>query len=153
MSPSLLSGLAGGLLATTVASTVFTLAGRDRPLPAARLVAQFVMVDGRPVDATWPGLALHVFAGTVAGGLFALILGAVIDPAGTVPLLSGVAWGVGYGLVLFVLHVGCVLGAILGVSIDRELLAEFFVLHTIYGTVMGGWIGLGVLRTVAGTTG
>jgi hypothetical protein len=150
MSPSLLSGLAGGLLATTVASTVFTLAGRDRPLPAARLVAQFVLVDGRQADAIWAGLALHVLAGTVAGGVFALILGAVTDPAGTVPLLSGVAWGVAYGLVLFVLHVGVLLGALPGVSIGRELLAEFFVLHAIYGTVVGGWVGLGVLTAVAG---
>jgi hypothetical protein len=145
MSPSVLSGLAGGLLATIVASAVFALAGRERPLPAARLVAEYVLVDGRPPDAVWSGLALHTVAGTVAGGIFAILVGPAADPAGNIPLIDGVAFGLGYGLVLFALHVGGVLQGALDVRIDRELLAEFFVLHVIYGTVLGAWTGVGIL--------
>jgi hypothetical protein len=148
MSPSLVSGLAGGLLATVVASAVFALAGRDRPLPAARLWARYVAGDGRPAAAVWPGLALHTLAGSVAGGVFALLAGFATDPGGHLPLQAGVGLGVGYGLVLFAIHVGGVLWAILDVGIDRELLAESLVLHVIYGTVLGAWIGVDVLAVV-----
>jgi hypothetical protein len=145
MSPTLASGVAGGFLATVVATAVFFVAGQDRPLPAARLWVTYVDEDARLADAIPPGLALHALYGTVMGGTFALLLAGVMDPAGDVSLWTGVAWGVGYGLALFALDVGGWLHAVLGVRIDGEALAEFLVLHVIYGTALGAWVGVGVL--------
>jgi len=145
MSSGLVSGFAGGLLATVVASAVFAITGQKRPLPAARLWARYGAGDDRPHEAVWAGLALHTIGGTVAGGVFSLLLPLTTGPAGTLPLQAGVAAGVGYGLVLFALHVGGVLRVALDVRVDTELLAEFLVLHVIYGTVLGAWSGLGIL--------
>jgi hypothetical protein len=151
MSPSLVSGLVGGFLATAVAGVVFVSAGRDRPTPAARLWARYVDVDGPQSDGVWPGAVVQTVSGILAGGVFALILTAMAGTSGDVGFLPVVAWGVGYGLVLFTVHVGGILHVALGLPIDPERLAEYFVLHVIYGTVLGAWTGLDVL-VAAGAT-
>jgi len=139
--PSILSGLAGGLVATT-AMTVFMMAlGDDSPPPTAALWSKYVG-DGPPGDYMPQGMVLHMLYGIGAGAALAVaipFLGVTI----TLPVAVGL--GLGYGVVLTV--VGAVLWMKVVLAMDPEptMVGLFLFFHLVYGGVLGAWLSLGLV--------
>lgn len=137
---SVIAGLAGGIVATIVMTTVMRGMGGGAP-PTSALVAKFA--GGEPEEYMMPGMVLHLLYGTVAGAVFAL----------GVPLLGlslgslGVAIGLGvvYGLLLMVGGMMFWMRIVIGMEADAGTMKLFGTVHVVYGLVLGGFLGLGIL--------
>jgi hypothetical protein len=137
--PSILNGLAGGLVAT-IFMTVFMMAlGDDSPPPTAALWSKYVG-DGPPEDYMPQGMALHVLYGVGAGAALAVAV-PLLGVSLSLPLAVGL--GLGYGVVLTV--VGAVLWMKIVLAMDPEprMVGLFLFFHLVYGGVLGAWLSLG----------
>lgn len=138
---TLLSGLAGGLVAT-IAMTVFMLAlGDDSPPPTAALWAKFVGDEG-PESYVPQGMLLHVLYGVGAGVAFALALPLAV---GEVTLVNAVGLAVAYAAVLTVVGAVVWMKGVLGMDPGRATAMQFGFFHLVYGLVLGGFVGAGLV--------
>lgn len=140
---TLLSGLVGGVIATIV-MTVFMMAlGDDAPPPTALFWSKYVG-GGEPTEYVLQGMVLHLLYGTVAGGIFALVV-PVVAVASVATIGSAVLWGLVYGIVLFLGAAVVWMNLVLGMTPELKQASMFLLFHLIYGAVLGGWIGYGIL--------
>ncbi|MFB6095140.1 MAG: hypothetical protein ABEJ71_01645 [Halodesulfurarchaeum sp.] len=140
---TLISGLIAGLVATIVMTVFMGSLGDDSPPPTALFYAKFVG-GGEPAEYMMQGMVLHLVYGTLAGGIFAaaiLFLGFV--SVGT--LGSALLWALVYAFILFLGGAMFWMNAVLGVDPDGKMIGMFLFFHLVYGLVLGGWIGYGVL--------
>ncbi|WP_254841346.1 hypothetical protein [Natronomonas marina] len=139
---TILSGLIGGLLATIV-MTVFMMAlGDDSPPPTAALWAKYVG-DGPADDYVMPGMVLHLLYGVGAGAVFVLAVPAI--GFGLDGVVAAVAAGVVFALVLTVVGMVFWMNVVLAMDAAPKTMAMFGVFHLVYGVVLGGVVGAGVL--------
>ncbi len=139
--PSLVAGLAGGVVATVAMTIAMMMLGDGGPPPTARLVAKFA--GGDPEAHAMPGMALHVIYGVAAGAVFAVgvpLLGLGLD---SIPVAAGL--GLVYGLVLMIGGMVFWMRTIIGMEPDRSMMTMFGTVHVIYGVVLGAFIGAGVV--------
>jgi hypothetical protein len=139
--PTILNGLAGGLIATIV-MTVFMLAlGDDSPPPTAALWSKYVG-DGPPEEYMPQGMALHMLYGIGAGAAFAVafpFLGVSLT------LATAVGLGLVYGIVLTVVGMVLWMRVVLAMEPEPKTMGLFFVFHLIYGGVLGAWLSVGLV--------
>jgi hypothetical protein len=139
--PTILGGLAGGLIATIV-MTVFMMAlGDDSPPPTAALWSKYVG-DGPPEEYIPQGMALHILYGIGAGAAFAVafpFLGVSLT------LTTALALGVLYGVVLTVVGMVLWMRIVLAMEPEPKTMGLFFLFHLIYGGVLGAWLSLGLI--------
>lgn len=139
---TILSGLAGGLLATIV-MTIFMMAlGDDSPPPTAELWAKYVG-DGPAEDYMMPGMVLHMLYGIGAGAVFVLLVPAV--GLGLDELVAAVAAGIVFALVLTVVGMVFWMKIVIAKDAEPRTMAMFGVFHLVYGVVLGGVVGAGLL--------
>lgn len=139
--PSILNGLAGGLIATIV-MTVFMMAlGDDSPPPTAALWSKFVG-DGSPEDYMMQGMVLHMLYGIGAGAVFALLVPVV---GISLTLATAVGLGLAYGLVLTVGGAVFWMKIVLGMDPEPAMVGMFALFHLIYGGVLGAWLSFGLV--------
>ena len=137
---SVIAGIAGGLVATIAMSIVMKVLGGGPP-PTAALLGK--VMDGKPTDYEKPGMMLHLLYGTGAGVVFALgvpVLGLSLDSIGI-----AVGLGLVYGLVLMIGGMAFWLRGIIGMEPEKDMLVTFAIVHVVYGLVLGGWLGAGLL--------
>lgn len=139
---TILSGLAGGLLATIVMTAFMMALGDDSPPPTASLWAKFVG-DEPPDEYLMQGMVLHLLYGIVAGAVFVLALPAV--GVGLTELTTAAAAGVGYAIVLTVIGMVFWMKVVLGLDAEPKEMGMFVVFHLVYGVVLGAFVGAGVL--------
>ena len=139
---TLLNGLVGGLIATIV-MTVFMMAlGDDSPPPTALFWSKYVG-DGDPGEYMMPGMALHLLYGLVAGTVLAVVLPAV--GLADVGLTTLVGIGIAYGVVLFVGAAAFWMNVVLALEPERKQVGMFLLFHLVYGVVLGGVLGAGLV--------
>jgi len=138
---SITAGLAGGLLATIVMTAVMMMLGDGGPPPTARLVAKFA--GGDPDDYAMPGMVLHLLYGIVAGTVFAVGVPLLGLSLGSVAIAVGL--GLVYGVVLMIGGMVFWMRLIIGMDPDRDMMMMFGTVHVVYGVVLGGFLGAGIL--------
>jgi hypothetical protein len=147
---SVLAGIVGGLVATIVMTIVMTVMGDGGPPPTAGLVAK--VAGGDPADHAMPGMVLHLLYGIIAGVVFAIGVPLVGSALG-VSLLGGafdslavaIGLGLAYGIVLMIGGMVFWMRLVLGMDPDRDMVLLFATVHVIYGVVLGGVLGAGIL--------
>ena len=140
---TILDGLAGGLVAT-IAMTAFMLAlGDDSPPPTALFLATYVG-DGESDEYARPGMLLHAAYGIAAGGVFAALV-PLLGFVSVASVTAGVLWGLTYGVALFAGAAAFWMNVVLGMDPEPKQVGAFLLFHLIYGLVLGGWLGAGVL--------
>ena len=139
---SLISGLAGGLVATIIMTMFMMTLGDDSPPPTALFWSKYVG-NGPPDEYIMQGIVLHLIYGTIAGGVFAIGVG--ILGVGVASLGSGLLWGLAYGILLFIGAAVFWMNIVLGVDADMKMVGMFLFFHLVYGAVLGAWIGLDIL--------
>ncbi|WP_340098885.1 hypothetical protein [Salinibaculum salinum] len=139
---TLLGGLVGGLVATSV-MTIFMMAlGDDSPPPTALFWSKSVGDEG-PESYMMQGMALHMFYGVVAGVILAVALPAV--GFGDVTLVTALGIGLAFGFVLFVGAAIFWMNVVLALDPEPKQVGAFLLFHLIYGAVLGGVLGAGVV--------
>lgn len=139
---TLLNGLVGGLIATIV-MTVFMMAlGDDSPPPTALFWSKYVG-SGEPEEYVMPGMALHLLYGLVAGAVLAVVLPAVGLADVGLTTLAGI--GIAYGVVLFVGAAAFWMNVVLALEPERKEVGTFLLFHLVYGVVLGGVLGAGLV--------
>ena len=140
---TLVDGLAGGLVATIAMTASMLALGDDSPPPTALFLAEYAG-DGDPEAYAMPGMLLHLGYGVAAGAVFALVVPALgfVSVAGPT---GGVLWGLAYGVLLFVGAAAFWMNVVLGLDPEPKEIGAFLLFHLIYGLVLGGWVGVGVL--------
>lgn len=140
---SIVSGLAGGLVATIVMTVFMMMLGDDSPPPTAAFWSKYVG-GGAPGDYVMQGMVLHLLYGIVAGGVFVVVAPAFgfVDLGS---LASAVLWGLGYGVVLFVVAAAFWMNVVLAMDAEPKEVGAFLFFHLVYGGVLGAWLGSGVL--------
>lgn len=139
---TILSGLAGGLLATIVMTIFMMTLGDDSPPPTAALWAKYVG-DGPADDYMMPGMVLHMLYGIGAGVAFVLLVPAV--GFGLSELIPAVAAGIVFALVLTVVGMVFWMKIVLSMDAEPKTMTMFGVFHLVYGVVLGGFVGAGIL--------
>lgn len=137
---TLISGSVGGLVATIVMSMVMRGMGGGPP-PTAALLAKFQ--GGEPEEYAMPGMLLHIVYGTVAGGVLVAVISAA--SLGISGLVTWIGVGVAYGIVLMIGGAMGWIRGVIGLEPDKEMMKTFAVVHVVYGLVLGGWLGYGLL--------
>jgi hypothetical protein len=139
---TLLGGLLGGLVATIVMTAFMMTLGDDSPPPTALFWSKYVE-DGPPEDYMMPGMALHMIYGIVAGVVLAsaLVAGGFED----IELLVAVGAGLVYSLVLFAGAAVFWMNVVLGLDPEPKAVGMFLFFHLVYGLVLGGTLGAGVV--------
>jgi hypothetical protein len=139
---TLLGGLVGGLVATIV-MTIFMMAlGDDSPPPTALFWSKYVGDEG-PESYMMQGMALHMFYGIVAGVVLAVAL--PVAGLGDVTLVTALGAGLAYGFVLFVGAAVFWMAVVLALDPEPKQVGAFLLFHLIYGAVLGGALGAGVV--------
>jgi hypothetical protein len=139
---TLLNGLVGGLVATIIMTILMMTLGDDSPPPPALFWSKYVG-DGNPDEYMTQGMVLHMLYGIGAGVVLALVLPAV--GFGTLALTTGLGVGLAYGIVLFVVAAVFWMKVVLDLDAEMGMVAMFLFFHLVYGVVLGGWLGAGVL--------
>jgi len=138
---SLIAGLAGGVVATIVMTIVMMVMGDGGPPPTARLVAKFA--GGDPEEYAMPGMVLHILYGVIAGGVFAVgvpLLGLSLSS-----IIFAAGLGLVFGLVLMVGGMMFWMRMVIGMEPNRDMMVMFGTAHVVYGVVLGGFLGAGIL--------
>lgn len=140
---SIVSGLAGGLVATIVMTAFMMALGDDSPPPTAAFWSKYVG-GGDPDEYMMQGMILHLLYGIGAGVVFVVAAAALgfVDLGG---LTSALLWGLGYGVVLFVFAAAFWMNVVLAMDAEPKAVGTFLFFHLVYGAVLGAWIGYGVL--------
>lgn len=138
-----LNGIVGGFVATLVMTAFMMALGDDSPPPTALFWSKYVG-DGSPDDYMMQGMVLHVLYGIGAGLVFgagAVALGFGVTGGLVTGLIGGVVWGV----VLFVFAAAFWMNVVLAIDAEPTQVGLFLLFHLVYGVVLGGWMGVGVL--------
>lgn len=130
---TLLSGLAGGLLASIVTGAATVTAG-DEPLPSAVVWAKY-LGDGIPDHYGTHGVAVHVVYGALAGAAFVAVVDVLALDVAT--LAGAVLWGVVWSAALLAFAVGFWLVFVLGDRPEPRTLALLALVHLAFGVVLG----------------
>lgn len=138
---SVIAGLAGGLVATIVMTTLMMVMGDGGPPPTAGLVAKFA--GGEPEDYAMPGMALHFIYGIVAGAVFAV--GAPLVGLNLGSPAVAVGLGLVYGIILMIGGMVFWMRMVIGMEPDRDMMMMFGTVHVVYGVVLGAFLGAGIL--------
>lgn len=138
---SLVAGVVGGLVATVVMTILMNVMGDGGPPPTAMFVAKFA--GGDPEEYAMPGMGLHFLYGIGAGAVLAVAAPLVGLGLGSIAVAAAV--GLVYGLVLMVVGMGFWMRVVLGMEPDKGMMMMFGTVHAIYGVVLGGFLGTGVL--------
>ena len=115
--------------------------GDGGPPPTAGLVAK--VAGGDPADYQMPGMLLHMAYGIGAGAAFAIgvpLLGPSLD---SIAVAAGL--GLAYGLVLMVVGMLFWMRGVIGTEPDAAMMRTFGTVHVVYGLVLGGFLGAGIL--------
>jgi hypothetical protein len=100
--------------------------------------------DGDPNECMVQGMLLHMIYGIIAGSVFAaLTLALGFVSVATVG--SALLWGLVYGFVLFLSAAMFWMNVVLGMNSEMKMAGMFLFFHLVYGTVLGAWVGLGIL--------
>lgn len=91
-----------------------------------------------------PGMLLYLGYGVAAGAVFALAI-PLLGSASVASTTGGVSWGLAYGVVLFVGAAAFWMNVVLGMDPEPKEAGAFLLFHLIYGLVLGGLVGVGVL--------
>ena len=140
---TLIAGLVGGIVATIVMTTFMLALGDGSPPPTARFWSKYVG-DGDAADYMMQGMVLHLLYGAIAGGIFAV----AVPFVGAISLATvgtAVFWGLAYGVVLFAGAAAFWMKLVLGMEPEPKMVGMFLYFHLVYGAVLGGWLGIGVL--------
>ena len=132
-------GLQAGLVATFV-MTAFRLPIMRSLPPSANFWARYVGEKG-PDEYPVAGLLLHLFYGTVCGGLFGALFTVSDAERAIDPEQRGLLWGSIYGMCLSAFGTRVMLDALLDIRLDADELALFHTGHLIYGLTLGAWVG------------
>lgn len=138
----LLNGLLGGLVATIVMSVFMMALGDDSPPPTALFWSKYIG-DGSPGDYMPQGMALHMIYGIVAGAVFVLLL--PVAGYDSISLTNGVLFGIGWGVLLFVVAAAFWMKMVLDLDAEPPAVAKFALFHLIYGGVLGAIVGFGLV--------
>lgn len=117
--------------------------GDDSPPPTALFWSKYVE-NGDPDEYMMQGMILHLIYGIIAGGVFAIGVG--ILGVSVVGLGSGLLWGLVYGVLLFVGAAVFWMKLVLGLDADTSMVGLFLFFHLVCGIILGGWVGVGILR-------
>jgi len=139
---TLVNGIAGGLVATIVMTAFMMALGDDSPPPTALFWSEYVG-DGTPEEYMTQGMVLHLLYGVGAGLAVAVVLPVV--GFGSVTFATAVGLGVAYGIVLFAVAAVFWMNVVLDLDAEPGMVATFLFFHLVYGIVLGGWFGAGVL--------
>lgn len=140
---TLVSGLIGGLIATIVMTVFMMMLGDDSPPPTALFWSKYIG-SGSPDEHMMPGIILHLLYGTIAGGVFALLV-PLIGFVSVASIGTAILWGLIYAVGLFIAAAVFWMKIILQLEADMQMAGMFLVFHLIYGLVLGAWIGTGIL--------
>lgn len=138
---SVIAGLTAGLVASIGMTALMTTMGDGGPPPTAGLVAK--VAGGDPADYQMPGMLLHAAYGIGAGAAFAVgvpLLGLSLD---SIAVAAGL--GLAYGLVLMVVGMLFWMRGVIGMEPDAATMRTFGTVHVVYGLVLGGFLGAGIL--------
>jgi hypothetical protein len=138
---SIVAGLAGGLVATILMTVVMVAMGDGGPPPTAQMVAKFA--DGDPEDYAMPGMTLHFLYGIGAGAVFAVGVPALGIDVSSIAVVVGL--GLAYGIVLMIGGMVFWMRLVIGIDPDKQSMMTFGTVHVVYGLVLGGVVGSGVL--------
>ncbi|MEZ3117143.1 hypothetical protein RYH80_14605 [Halobaculum sp. MBLA0147] len=138
---SLVAGVVGGLVATVVMTILMNVMGDGGPPPTAMFVAKFA--GGDPEEYAMPGMLLHFVYGIGAGAVLAVAAPLVGLGLGSIAIAAAV--GLVYGLVLMIVGMGFWMRVVLGMEPDKDMMMMFGTVHAVYGVVLGGFLGTGVL--------
>jgi hypothetical protein len=139
---TVLSGAVGGLVATVVMTVLMMALGDDSPPPTAAFWAKYIG-DGAPTDYMPQGMALHFLYGL--GAAVALAVALPVVGFETVTLATATGFGLGYGVVLFVFAAVFWMKIVLAIDPEPPQVAQFLLFHLVYGVVLGGVIGVGLV--------
>jgi hypothetical protein len=139
---TLLNGLVGGLVATTVMTVFMMTLGDDSPPPTALFWSKYVG-DGEPDKYMPQGMALHMLYGVIAGVVFVVALPLLGIGIGS--MTTAVLFGLAYGFVLFVGAAVFWMTVVLDLDPKPPMVAMFLFFHLVYGAVLGVWLQLGVV--------
>lgn len=139
----ILTGLAGGLIATIVMTIFMMLLGDDSPPPTSLFWSKYIGAEG-PEEYLPQGMALHGIYGIVAGGVFAVVV-PFIEFVSVETIEVAVLWGLVYGVVLFIGGAVFWMRIVLDIEPDKRMIGMFLLFHLIYGAVYGLSIGLDIV--------
>lgn len=141
---TIIDGVIGGVLATIVMTMFMMTMGDDSPPPTAAFYAKYIGDEG-PDAYMKEGMLMHMMYGLGAGVAFAAIgiVGAFLFTP--VTLVNGVLNGLVYGFILFVGAAVFWMKIVLAIEPEPPQIASFLFFHLVYGAVLGGWVGLGLL--------
>jgi hypothetical protein len=114
--------------------------GDDSPPPTAELWAAYVG-DGPAENYVMPGMVLHLICGILAGAGFVRFASAVGVGLGEV--VTAVAAGVVFAVVLTIIGMAFWMNAVLGMDAEPKTMAMFGVFHLVYGVVLGWFVSTG----------
>ncbi len=135
---TLLNGLVGGLVATTVMTAFMMALGDDSPPPTALFWSQYVG-DGPPEDYLPQGMALYLIYGIVMAAVFAVGLPVAGFEAVSLAVATGL--GLAWGVVLFVGAAVFWMNVVLDIDAEPAQVGMFLLFHLIYGVVLGATVG------------
>ncbi|WP_135665620.1 hypothetical protein [Halorhabdus rudnickae] len=139
---TLLGGLVGGLIATVVMTVFMMTLGDDSPPPTALFWSKYVGNEG-PESYMMQGMVLHMLYGVGAGVVLAALL--PVAGFGDVALVTALGAGLGYGVVLFIGAAGFWMNVVLALDPEPKDVGLFLFFHLVYGAVLGGVLGAGVV--------
>ena len=132
-------GVAGGFVGAVAMVVGLDVLGLSGPTPGAQFWAR-VAGDVEPGSARWPGLAVHLVYGAVAGAVYPRALWWALEGSMmTIP--GGLLGGVIFGTILFVLALAFWLAGLYGMVASADLLARYYTLHLVYGVALGSVVG------------
>lgn len=134
----IVNGLIGGLIATVLMIAFMMTLGGDDPPPPALFWSKYVGDEG-PESYLMIGMLLHFVYGISAGGAFAIGIDLlsldIADP------IVATAYGLGYGILLFIVGAVFWMNIVLKLDADRKQVMLFLFFHLVYGAVLGAWLG------------
>jgi hypothetical protein len=139
---TVLGGAVGGLVATIVMTAMMMALGDDSPPPTAAFWAKY-LGDGVPTDYMMQGMVLHFLYGISAAVALAVALPLVGFE--TVTLVTAVGIGLAYGVVLFAFAAAFWMKIVLAMDPEPPQVAQFLLFHLVYGVVLGGVLGAGLV--------
>jgi len=136
---SVLSGLAGGLVATIVMTMFMMALGDDSPPPTASLWAKYVGSEG-PESYMPQGMVLHMLYGIGAGAAFAVGVTALGLGVGAGALTTSLLWAVVFALGLTVVGAIFWMRVVLAMEPEPGMVGMFALFHIVYGLVLGAMV-------------
>lgn len=135
VSRAALRGCVGGFVATIVMTVYRMPVFRALP-PTAEFWARYV-AGGEAEQYFIPGILLHFVYGTVAGGIYGVLVSFIDVETDVSRERMNLVAGLGYGLVLSVIGSRLIFVHVLGRELQAEHSMVFHVGHAIYGVTLG----------------